>query len=362
MKICYFGIYNRNFSRNKVYMHGLGELGVEIVECQSNARNFLKYWHLWRKHREIVANGGYDALIVGYPGHIVVKWAKILSRGSGKPVIADLLGSLYDAEIHSHKPATIKRLKARVADWLAVKYADSILLESEAQKKYFEGRFGPSKKYAVVYTGVDEGVYSREVPMEHGDSASVPHKKFQVFFRGKLTPECGIEHVLDAAEILLSQPHIQFKIIGRGYLLEKVQQTIKDKKLTNVDLVSRYLSDEEMRDAIRGASLYLGQFEDNHRLKRTIPHKAFEAFVAGIPYLSSEAAAIQELVVVGKTGFLVPKEDGAIISSKILELSYKPDLLAEVSKNAKKMYEDRLTPRKLAEEILTLIRVRDKRM
>lgn len=352
MRICYFGIYDPNFSRNRVYMKGLRSLGVEIVECRDSSPGWIKFWQLWKKHQLIMSSGGYDAMVVGYPGHLVVPLARVLAFRSRKIVIADLLGSLHDAVVHSHMPSWIELLKARVADWLAIKFASKVLLESEAQKKYFERRFWPSDKYVVVYTGVDEGVFTDV-------DAKVPHTDhndfFTVFFRGKFTPECGIEHILNAAEILKGDYKIKFKIIGRGYLLETVERLVREKELHNVELIIKYIPDKEMRSAVSEASLYLGQFEDNHRLKRTIPHKAFEAFVAGIPYLSEDAPAIREIVKDGETGFLVPSADPKKLAEKIRYLSEDPDSIARVSRNARELYEKKLSSIKLAQEIIKLI-------
>lgn len=350
MKICYFGIYNPEFSRNRVYIQGFKKLGVEIVECRDDTSGIRKYWRLWSKHKAI--RGDYDAMIVGYPGHIVVPLAKLLSK---KTVVADLLGSMYDAELHSHKTNYLHLLKLRLIDWLAVHFADVILLESEAQKKYFENRFFKSEKYKVVYTGVDENLFNDSVQDnikptldDHLDNP----KKFVAVFRGKLTPECGIEHILKAAKILKENNSIIFRIIGRGYLLSLTEKIIKEEKLKNVELISRYLSNEEMRFMVKTASLYLGQFENNHRLKRTIPHKAFESLAMKIPYLSADAPAIKELIKDGETGFIVPKEDGVMIANKIEFLSRHPDLIKEVGQNGWKLYSKNLTSEKLAKRII----------
>ena len=131
MKICYFGIYKPDLSRNKIYISGLKKKGVEVIECRDDGGRFAKYWNLWRKHRLI--KNKYDAIIVGYPGHIMTPFAKIISR---KPIIADLLGSFKDAQIHSHNSGATRRFKDSVIDWMAVKFGDVILIESEAQKNF----------------------------------------------------------------------------------------------------------------------------------------------------------------------------------------------------------------------------------
>ena len=96
MKICYFGIYRPNFGRNKTYIDGLKQNDIEIIECRDTSRGFLKFLKLFWKHRKI--RNSYDYMIVGYPGHIVVWLAKLISK---RPVIFDALCTLYEGEILS---------------------------------------------------------------------------------------------------------------------------------------------------------------------------------------------------------------------------------------------------------------------
>src|SRR3989344_6457800 len=98
MRICYFGIYNPEESRNKIYIKGFKEHGVEIIECRDVTRGPLKYLYLFWKHWKI--RNKYDFLIVGYPGHVVVPFAKLISK---KPVILDALCSLYEGVIVSRQ-------------------------------------------------------------------------------------------------------------------------------------------------------------------------------------------------------------------------------------------------------------------
>ena len=89
MKICYFGIYKPEESRNKIYMNGLRQSGVEIVECRDFSRGPLKYPRLFFKHWKI--RNDYDVMIVGYPGHIVTPFAKLISK---KKVVSKWSGQL----------------------------------------------------------------------------------------------------------------------------------------------------------------------------------------------------------------------------------------------------------------------------
>ena len=334
MTICWFGIYNPDFGRNKIYIEALRKAGHEIVECHDDSQGFIKYWRLWKKHRGI--ENDYDVIVVGYPGHIVVPLAKLISK---KKIIADLLGSLYDAEANSYYPNFWMKLKARFVDFMAVRFADAIFLESEAQKKFFEKRFGESDKYKVMYTGADKKFSQNFIKSDRKG-------KFMVLFRGKLTPESGINHILRAAEMLRGNDNINFRIIGSGYFLDQTENFLRQHNLPNFELTSRYLPDDELITIMKEADLMLGQFEDNPRLDRAIPHKTFEALAMGIPYLTGEVAAIKEVVEDNVTAFFIPLADPVALAEKIRYLSTRPKLLEQVAARAGKIFEEKfaLTP------------------
>lgn len=345
MRICYFGIYNPTFGRNKIYIDGLRKNGHEVIECRDSALGFRKYINLWRKHR--ILKNKYDVLIVGYPGHVVVTFARLISR---KKIIVDALGSLLDAEVHSHNPSVRRRLKSFLVDWLMISFSHVILLESEAQKKFFIERFGLSPKYKVLYTGADDMYVKKEaLHKEKKDN------DFLVLFRGSLTPESGIMHILKAAELLKHEQKIRFRVMGRGALLHEVEQRIRVNQLYNVELIIEYLSDKDLVRTMSDADLMLGQFEDNPRLNRTIPHKAYEAFALGIPYLTGDAGAIREIMPHEQAVFTVPLSDARKLASKIQILSQKPELRKEASETMQAVYKDRFTPYALAQEIEKII-------
>ncbi len=340
MTICWFGIYDPNFGRNKIFREALEQAGHKILDCRGTSAGLAKYWRLYREHKKI--KNSYDVLVVGYPGHIVTPLAKIIST---KRVVVDALGSLYDAEISSHYPSWWRRVKNWLADWLMVIFADRIMLESEAQKKYFVNKFRLSNKYFVVYTGASQ-IFSQS-----NLAKKMAGSKFVILFRGKLTPESGIEYVLEAAKLLKNNPNINFKIIGSGYLLKKVKYLLGEYKLNNVTLNNSYLSDQELVGEYEGAGLALGQFGNNPRLNRTIPHKAFEALATGTAYLTGDTPASREILRNGETAFFVPLADAGVLAKKIEILSSDREATKMVGQSGRALFEQKFGPVSLVERL-----------
>jgi glycosyltransferase involved in cell wall biosynthesis len=341
--ICYLGIYSDVFSRNKIYIKGLRKHGVKVIECRDDSKGLLKYWRLWRKHAAI--QDSYDALIIGYLEHILVPFAKLISS---RPIIADMLGSLADAERLSHNPGTWRLLKNLLIDRLAVTFADIVLLESEAQKAYFIQQFGDREKFKVLYTGVDESV----LYCSPGSTQS----RNTVLFRGRLTPESGIFHILEAARFLKSRSDITFRIIGTHYrLAQPVKTMISEANLTNVEFINEHLSDEALRDKMCGTAVALGQFESSPRLDRTIPHKAFEAMYMGLPFITAYSPAVGELLTDGESCLFVKRADPADLAKKITTIIDDSGLGQKLVRSARSVYDRKCSNDILITRLLAII-------
>jgi glycosyltransferase involved in cell wall biosynthesis len=339
IKICYFGIYNPELGRNRVYIKGLKENGVEILECRDNSWGPIKFVKLFWKHWRI--KNSYDFLIVGYPGHVLVPFAKFISS---KPVIFDALCTMYEGVILS-RGQTSKSFYVQIIDWLAVKFADLVLVESEEQRKYFALRFGASEKYKVIYTGADNSVFYLDPNIKKREG-------FTVLFRGKFLPEAGVKYVVEAAKLL---PEINFLIIGNGFLSNQIKSQISQAKSQNIELISRNLSPDELRAVMLSAHVSLGQLETHERLKRTIPHKAYESLALGLPYVTARTKPIEEIMTEGETCLFVNPADPADLAEKIMLLKNNPELMKEMGGQGINLFEKRFSPKILAKDILNLI-------
>ena len=345
MKICYFGIYNPDESRNRIYMRGFRQLGVDIIECRDNSRGFVKYFKLFKKHWKI--RNDYDLMIVGYPGHSVVPLAKIISR---KKVFFDALCSMYEGVVISRQkfsPFSLSAFYYKMIDLLAVRFADIILLETQNQKKYFENNFGQSSKYRVVYTGADDSIYHPDLNIKKRD-------KFTVVFRGKFLPEAGVKYVISAAKFLENE-NVDFLIIGNGWLEKEVIQQIEDLKPLNLEFVNKFVPDGELQRMMLSCHISLGQFENHERLMRTVPHKAYESLALGLPYVTARADGVSEILTDRVNCIMVNPSDPQDLARKILELRDDPSLVESLAEKGLELYKNKFTPKVLSEKILDSI-------
>lgn len=353
LKILYFGIYRSDFGRNKVYITGLRQNGIEITECLDDSSGLKKYWKLWKKYRLLEKD--YDFILVGYPGYMIVPFAKLISK---KPIIFDALCTLYEGEIISrekYKFNPLMRVWIILIDWVAVKCADLVLVETNAQKEYFIKKFslysaadkGKKDKVVRIFTGVDETIF-------YNDPSIKKRTVFTAVFRGRLLPEAGSEYIVQAAK-LLENDHINFLIIGGGLMEGKLESLVKSLKLRNLEWTKEYLSSDELRRRILECHVSIGQVSNHERLARTIPHKAFETLSMSMPYVTSRTACIGEVFTDKENCLLVEQANAKDLAMKIKELKNNPDLASRIAKKGKELYDKQLTPAVLGRDILNAL-------
>ena len=350
LRICYFGIYDPEFCRNKVYRKGLIENGATVIECNDRSRGFAKYFSLFKKHWRI--RNDYDVMIVGYPGYIMVPFARLITR---KPIIFDALCSFYEAQIisrNAYAGIPFRMVYVRLVDWMANTFADKILVETDAQRRYYEKDLGVRKGKCVrVFIGVDEEDFFY-------DPSVKKNEEFTVFFRGRLTIEAGFKYIIEAARLLEHEPII-FKAVGFGFgpVTTDIKERLERYKLKNFTLIEQQMPIDALRSAMGASHVSLGQFEDNERLSRTIPHKAFESLSMRLPYITarmSEDSGITELFTDGANCLFVKTADPADLAEKIKMLAGNAKMQAELAENGFKTYQTRFTSRILGEEVLAV--------
>jgi glycosyltransferase involved in cell wall biosynthesis len=158
-----------------------------------------------------------------------------------------------------------------------------IFFESSAQVRSVRTKFRlPQKKMVVLETGFDEN------RVKDKKSAQVVAKRFTTFlFRGGAQQEAGLTVLTEVIKLLKNRKDIRFIVASKGFKVDT-------KGLTNVTIYDEYLSDQELWKLYGQADVVLGQLSKHSRLKRTLPHKFFEAGYFKKCYLTSNLGAVSE--------------------------------------------------------------------
>lgn len=343
MKILYVSFSKLEYSVNAVYLKGLEQNGAvaERLHLKGKwASSYLKALkEYWRRRKEI------DFIMVGYNSPQLAFWLNLFSR---KKIIYNALCSVYERFIVSRAVASKRSLKGFyywLIDFLGVHSSDLIMLESQAQIKYFHKLFGVSpQKCFRAWTGSDEDRFFYDPTIAKADT-------FTVIFRGGLLPESGAEFAVKAAKILENE-NLKIIMHANDQELPKIQKLINQLQPKNFKLITEFLSDQDLRALMQKCHLSLGQLSNHPRLTRTIPHKCYESLALGLPYLTAANIGVLELLKPGETCLTCEPTNAESLAKQIFWAKNHPVELAQIVKNGHRLYQEKLTPKILAGELL----------
>ena len=357
MKICWFGIYDRAYSRNDILITGLRLNGTEVVECSADWREPGRYRKLARQLKAL--RGGYDVVYAAYPAPVATLVAKLITR---KPVWMDAFYSMYDAVVNDRREISWfhpRALKLALLDWLAVLAADQITVDTEAHKKYWSSwLFVRASKIHVVYLGVNTEQFYPMAAKGTADTvsgargaiagASVP-RKFLVHFHGTNIPLQGIGKIVEAAALLKDDSSIRFRFIGIKDDQKRSGLSTDILSLPNAELIGR-VTIPELNSYMAEADAVLGIFGDTAKAPRVIPNKVYEGMAARKPVITMDSPATREIF--SDDDVLLIKNDPHAIADAIKLLQKDPSSRARLAKNAYKLITSRYSPREAAQALL----------
>jgi glycosyltransferase involved in cell wall biosynthesis len=265
-----------------------------------------------RRRIDSDSDSQFDAVLVGYPGHLDFGAARHIARE--RPVIFNPLVSLADTLVADRRRFRTGSVPARALaaiDRRAFSAADLVVADTAAQTELFS-TIG-ARRVEVCFVGAEERVFR---------PGWTPPDEFTVLFVGKLIPLHGLETVLEAARLT---PELRFRVVGSGQL-----GRLLDGRPPNVEHVP-WVEYERLADELHRASCALGIFGTSAKAARVIPNKVFQALACGTPVVTADTPAARELLRDGESALLVPPGDPQALSSAVRRLAADGRLAASLS-------------------------------
>ena len=333
MRVLYFGTYERDYPRNAQVIAALRGSGVEVLERHVSVwdRHAHK-WHagagaairlvlaearLLRRPRE-----DFDAVIVGYPGHLDLPAAR---RAAGeRPVVFNPLISLYDTLVDDRRRFRAGSLAARtlaVVDRRALRAADLVVADTEANATFLAAAAAlPRKRVATCFVGAEERLFW---------PGWARRKPFTALFVGKLIPLHGVETVLAAAR---AASELRFQIVGSGQL-----ESLLESRPPNVVWRS-WVDYDRLPTELWAAGCALGVFGGSGKAQRVIPNKVFQALACGTPVVTADTPAARELLTDAESALLVTPGDADALAAAIRRLARDEALADRIAAGGQHAY------------------------
>ena len=315
-RILFITTKNVDYLRNVQEIRLLKEKNAEVTVIGSHSRKYLnRLFYVYRRLLTVKASD-YGKVFIGFAPQLVLPfWKKKFRKNT---VVIDFFISMYDTLVNDRKVFSEKSVPAKLLRWLdrkTVECADQIIVDTNADGKYFEEEFGAEKKkIKTLYLEADKAIYypRRVEKPEHLKD------KFVVLYFGSVLPLQGVDVVLESYRLLENEKRFYFYMIGEvGNKYQKPQSQ-------NIEYIP-WLSQEELADHIAMADVCLaGHFNKAiDKAHRTIPGKAYNYRAMEKKIILGDGRANHELFEESNQIYFVPMGDAQALADCIMQIADK---------------------------------------
>lgn len=261
-------------------------------------------------------------------------WA--LSAVRRKPFLFELR-DIWPASITAvgaMKDSKVIKLLERLEMFL-YRRADRIVSVTESFKRELIDRGVDRDKIDVVLNGVDLRRYKPVEAKDHELAEAYGLTgKFVAGYIGTQGMAHGLEHIVDAAELLQHRDDIRFVFAGGGAAREQLERYVREKRLNNIVLIPR--QPKEMMPKLWSlCDLSLVNLRNAPLFATVIPSKIFESMGMGIPMVVSVPKGEATGIVEGSgSGIIIDPESPTQLAETVAHLCDEPVACQTLAKQA----------------------------
>lgn len=358
IRVCYFGTYRSEYSRNRIMIEGLRRNGVDVIECHyqlwhgiedrlkaasgywlhprfilRTARAYLNLIIRFLKIRDI------DIVMIGYPGLPDVLLARILTWVRRKPLVWDIFMSVYLVG-EERGPNTFNRITREFIhklERISCSLPDRLIIDTRQYIQWFHDHYEiHEERFRLVPTGADNR-YFKPIPSDHGDQ-----DVYYVTYHGTFIPNHGIPYIIEAAKLLTDHPNIHFELIGDGPAYNEARRLANSHNLENITFYGWLLRDE-LIPTLAKSDLILGAFGTTPQSIMTIQNKIFESLAMAKPTITGDSEVVREVFEHGTHIYLCEREDPQALAEAIKTVVFDRELCKKLSNNGYQIFMEKYT-------------------
>lgn len=303
---------NRGHEVHLITMHPGGEalnqnVNLYILPFKSHLGYYLNFWHLKRLLRKIKPDllnthyaSGYGTLarLANFHPNLLSVWG------------SDIFEFPYESNI---KMKIIKK---------NLQAADRIASTSQIMKKQIENIYVPQQNITVTPFGVDCEQFRPLNPEKDHNCITIGTVK-------SMDSRYGIKTLIEAFALVKRQYPGCIKLVLVGGGPQKKQLELLVRKL-GIEKLVHFIGHVHHHTV----PVYLNSFDIYVALSisESFGVAILEASACGLPVVVSDTGGLPEVVVDGKTGFVIPQNNPQKAANSILQLLYRPKLRKEMGK------------------------------
>ncbi len=370
IRVCYFGTYRANYERNRLMIDRLRLCGFEVIPCHATlwqgfedreqaasggwknpafwGRVIRAYISLLSQYRKV---GEYDVMFLGYPGQPDVLLGRFLSGLRGKPLVWDVLMSIYliarERHLDQRSPITV-----RLIHWLeksAMRRPDLFIIDTPTYAEWYQSEYQiPAEKIRLLPLGADDRIF-KPLPNPRKDDL-----RFLCLYYGSYIPNHGVPIIIEAARILADHPEIHFELVGVGPDRARAEQLARKYELPNVTFID-WLEKDELIHKIAESNVILGTFGSTPQALLTMQNKIHEGLAMAKPVINGNSPTMQAILRHKEEIFLCERNDPQALADAIISLCEHPELSARIASQGYAFYQKNLKFDALCKQLCKIV-------
>ena len=229
------------------------------------------------------------------------------------------------------------------------RYADGIRVVSQGIKEKLVKKGIAPEKIAVIPTPVDLEKFKAFEPEKVKQIKDDYFNKKIILYAGRLVKVKNLPLLLKAVAMIRNSKHnIILLIIGEGGEKAKLKRKVRRLEIEDVVVFITSAPHKDLINYYHAADVFvLSSFSES------LGKVLIEAGAAGCPVVSTETTGARDVVVEGRTGYLVPIGDENAMVEKILKvLRMEESERKEMAKNAQRILEEKFSQEKSIEKVV----------
>lgn len=294
--------------------------------------------------KNLMDNEGFDIVHThGGVAGLYGRWAAFRSR---VPVVIHTLHGIH----YLHYRNIFIRWAYVFLERIFSRFTMTVIFVSQADKKKgCRYRLAPVEKMTVVKNGIDFSKVQKDaditqVPMLK-DKLGLVKDSFLIGTVARIHRQKNIPCLIKASAVLSDlMPHASIIIVGGGPMTSKVKNQIDRLGLQKMVFMLGERPDVyqimSMYDIFVLSSLWEG-----------LPYVLMEAGALGKPVVASDIEGVREIILDGKTGLLVQKDNPRKLAEAVLRLEADPQLRFKLGRSLQKKIKDEYSLSQMIREV-----------
>ncbi len=272
---------------------------------------------------------------------------RIAAKAAGRKTL--VIHSVHGLSFHEYQSGLLNFFYIS-SEKIAAAFTDHFICVGEVMKeKSLKAGIGKNAQYSVIYSGFDVQPYL-DADSRRNDirkRLGIGEGQQVIGMIGRLYHLKGQEYLMKAfAEIAAKIPETRLLLVGDGILRKSLEEYAREKGIEDKVIFTGLVPPETIPGYVSAMDILA-----HTSLREGLPKAVAQGFAGGKAVVAFDVDGSRELVINGKTGFLIPPRDEGMLKEKLLWLLQNPGESHIMGNKGRERVEDLYPVHKMVERI-----------